>query len=228
MATGRMTHRIPNRKSWHFIGALLLLALCTSYMERVWADVGLIGIVSNKAIVSIDGAPARTLSPGQEYMGVTLVSVQGETATLLIDGKRRTMRIGQNAIGDPNGSPDASVTLVADRRGMFRTTGAINGTPIKFLVDTGASMVSLGASDARRLGLNLENAPKNSFSTANGRVLKYVIKLDTVKLGDIVLHNVDCAVNPDQDMPYALLGMSFLSRVNMLREGDAMTLKKRF
>jgi len=228
MATGRMTHRIPNRKNRHFIGALLLLALCTSYMERVWADVGLIGIMANKAIVSIDGAPAQTLTLGQEYMGVKLVSVQGETATLLIDGKRRTMRIGQNAIGDPNGSPDASVTLMADLQGHFRTTGSINGVPIQFLVDTGATAVSLGASDARRLRLNLENAQKSLVNTGNGQVLMHYTRLDTVKVGDIVLRDVDCMVNPNQDMPFALLGMSFLNRVNMQREGDTMVLKKRF
>ena len=228
MAAGRMTHRILDRKSWHFIGALLLLVFCSGHMERAWADVGLIGIVSNKAIISIDGAPARTLTPGQEYLGVKLVSVQGDTATLLIDGKRRTMRIGQNAIDNPNGNPNASVTLVADKRGMFRTTGSINGMSIKFLVDTGAAMVSLGASDAKRLNLNLENAPQRSFSTANGQVMKYVLKLEVVKVGDIVLHNVDCSVHPTENMPHALLGMSFLNRLNMQREGDTMTLKKRF
>jgi len=228
MATGRMTHRILGQKSWHFIGALLLLGLCSGYMGRAWADVGLIGIMSNKAIISIDGAPARTLALGQEYLGVKLVSVQGETASLLIDGKLRTMRIGQNAVGDPNGNPDANVTLAADAQGHFKTDGAINGIPIQFLVDTGATAVSVGASDARRLRLNLENAQRTLASTANGETLMYYLKLETVKVGSIVLRDVDCTVNPNQDMPFALLGMSFLNRVSMQREGDTMVLKKRF
>ena len=197
-------------------------------MKHAWADVGLIGIMANKAIISIDGAPARTLTLGQEHLGVKLISVQGDTATLLIDGKRRTMRIGQNAIGDPNGSPDASVTLVADVQGHFKTTGAINGVSTQFLVDTGATAVSLGASDAKRLRLKLDDAQKSVASTANGQAVVHYTKLDTVKVGDIVLHNVDCIVNLNQDMPFALLGMSFLNRVNMQREGDTMVLKKRF
>jgi aspartyl protease family protein len=196
-------------------------------MESARADVGLIGIVLNRAIVSIDGAPARTLKPGEEYNGVKLISTQGETAILMIDGKRRVMRIGQNAIGDSSGSPNASVTLVADARGHFRTVGSINGAPMRFLVDTGATSIALGASDAKRLRINLENAEKGMAQTANGVVQTYHARLDTVKVGDIVLHSVDCMVLP-HEMSEALLGMSFLNRVNMQREGDTLILKKRF
>ncbi|MDR1647304.1 MAG: TIGR02281 family clan AA aspartic protease [Zoogloeaceae bacterium] len=216
-----------NRKGWYFTGALTLAALSAFSPPSALADVGLVGIVANKAIVSIDGAPPRILAPGQEHLGVKIISTQGETVTMLIDGKQRVMRIGQNAVAEIN-DVDASVTLIADSRGHFMSEGAINGVGIRFMVDTGATTVALGASDAKKLRLNLETAQRGYVDTANGQVVAFFLKLHTVRVGTIVLHNVDCSVNPKEDLPYALLGMSFLNRVNMTREGDNMTLKRRF
>jgi aspartyl protease family protein len=225
MATGRMTWNFRQSGSPYFKGVLLLLGLWSGWAGAT--EVSLVGIMGGKAILSVDGAPPRTLSTGQEYGGVKVVSVQNDGATVMIDGKRRALRIGQNLAGTAPGNRDASVVLVADARGHFQTTGLINGRSVRFLVDTGASMISLGARDAKRLGVNLENAPQGMSQTANGVTMVYRVKLNTVRVGDIEFHNVDGVVH-SQDMPMALLGMSFLNRVNMRREGDTMILKKRF
>jgi aspartyl protease family protein len=187
-----------------------------------------VGIIGSKAILVIDGGSPRTLSPGQEYGDVKLLSTQETGITIMIDGKRRSIKIGQNAVSEASDAGPATVVLSPDARGHFRTSGLINGKSVRFLVDTGASMVSLGASDAKRLGLDLSKAPQSTTQTANGVAVVHRVKFDTVRVGDIVMHNVDGLVHPTQDMPFALLGMSFLNRVNMQRDGDTLTLKKRF
>lgn len=189
-------------------------------------NVGLAGVLGSKAILVIDGGSPRTLAVGQEYNGVRLVAVRGDSVQVELGGKQRTLRIGQNAVAEVS-SGDAPVVLIADGQGHFQTTGSINGVSIRFLVDTGATSISLGASDARRLGLDLSQARKGISQTANGQVVVYKVKLDRVKVGEITLYNLDGVVH-SQDMPFALLGMSFLNRTDMQREGDTLTLKKRF
>ncbi|MCX8145211.1 MAG: TIGR02281 family clan AA aspartic protease [Azovibrio sp.] len=215
---------------WQYCRSVLLACLTLAAGLGAGAaqavNVGLAGILGSKAILVIDGGAPRTLAVGQEYAGVRLLAVQGDSVQVDIDGKRRSLRVGQNAVGEA-ASGNAPVVLTADGQGHFQTTGFINGVPIRFLVDTGATSISLGASDARRLGLDLSKAERGISQTANGQAVVQRIKLHTVKVGDIVVHNVDGVVH-SQDMPFALLGMSFLNRTDMQREGDTLTLKKRF
>jgi aspartyl protease family protein len=95
------------------------------------------------------------------------------------------------------------------------------------MVDTGATAIALGPSDARRIGLDLNRGEKGLVSTANGQVVVTRVMLDTVRIGDVSLHNVEGVVL-SAEMPAALLGMSFLNRMEMQRDGSTMTLKKRF
>ena len=124
-------------------------------------------------------------------------------------------------------SDNASVVLQADGRGHFVTQGQINGGTARMLVDTGASLVSMPAADAIRLGINYKTGAQGFVSTANGVAPAYRVKLDTVKIGDLVLHQVDGLVQ-ESGLPIILLGMSFLNRTEMRRDGDTMTLKRRY
>jgi aspartyl protease family protein len=144
-----------------------------------------------------------------------------------VGGKKRVLRVGQNVAAQPSTSGSQKVVLTADSAGHFLTSGNINGTTVRFLVDTGASMVSLGASDARRIGIDASKGEQALTSTANGQAVVTRVKLDNLRVGEITMNNVDALVH-QQDMPFALLGMSFLNRMEMQREGDTMTLKKRY
>lgn len=88
-------------------------------------------------------------------------------------------------------------------------------------------MVSLGASDARRLGINAATGEAGFAQTANGVVRVWEHRLDAVSLGGITLYGVRAIVH-ENDLPVALLGMSFLNRVEMDRKGSSLTLRKRF
>ena len=194
------------------------------------AEVSVVGVVGDKAaVLVIDGAEPRTVRVGQKLNGVTVIAVTKQGATLDFDGKRRTLALGQHVRGEAAASGGAgSVTLAADARGHFVTDAQVNGAPIRFLVDTGATMISLPYAEARRLGIDVSKAPRGTAMTANGATLVYQVKLDTVRVGGVELHNVDALVHQGPGLEFALLGMSFLSRVEMLREGERLTLTKRF
>lgn len=203
-----------------------LLCLCALPLSA--ADVGLAGLFPGKVLLTIDGGPPRTVAVGSTTAeGVKVLSVDGETAAFEIDGRRRILRVGQNVAAQASRSGPATAVLTADGRGHFVTSGSINGAPVRFLVDTGASMVSLGAADARRLGIDASKGRRGLSNTANGQAVVYHVKLDSVKVGEIVLNNIDALVHQN-DLPIALLGMSFLNRMEMQRDGETMTLKKRY
>jgi clan AA aspartic protease (TIGR02281 family) len=120
-----------------------------------------------------------------------------------------------------------SVMLAADSRGHFITEGAINGMPVRFLVDTGASSIALPAAEAQRLGIDYRKGERGYSQTANGAVPVYVVRLDRVSLGAIEINGVE-AIVIEKGLSVTLLGMSFLNRVDMRRDGETMTLIRRF
>jgi len=206
----------------------LLFLLATGTVAA--ADIDVVGLTSGKAVVSINGGRPQTLATGQvSPEGVRLISATSESATFEVGGKRQTLSMGQS-ISIGSGSVSAQrATLIADTGGHFVTNAEVNGISIKFMVDTGASLVTLSSGDARRAGINYLAGQKTVMQTANGTTAAYRVKLDNVRLGDISLTNVDGAVVEGNVMgEHGLLGLSFLNRVNMQREGSTMTLTKRF
>jgi len=208
------------------IVASLLFLLSTAGWT---AEVSVIGLFPGKAVVVIDGGAPRVLSVGQKPVaGVTLISTDRESATLIIDGEKRTLGIGQHQAGPAQTASSQSATLTADPRGHFVVDGQVNGGAVRFLVDTGATSISLSSADATRLGIDYRKGQPGLMGTANGMVVVYRVKLDTVRVGDILINNVDGAVVEGNQMPFALLGMSFLNRMEMKREGQTMVLIRRF
>lgn len=208
----------------HFIALFLLLYGAAAAA----ADVALIGLMGDKAaVLALDGGEPKTVKVGQKWNGITVISVERGQATVDIDGKQRVLLIGQHYRGSAVTTSREKVTLAADGRGMFYADGAVNGIAVRFVVDTGATYVSMGASEATRMGVDFRKGRPVMMQTANGTVMKYLVRFDRVRLGDIELTGVDGVVG-EQEMPYALLGMSFLNRLEMQRDGASMTLIRRF
>jgi aspartyl protease family protein len=199
------------------------------FSAGAWAQgVALIGVIGNKAaVLSLNGGDPKTVKVGQAWNGVKVLAVENDRATVEIDGKRRVLdRAQAYSLAAPAGSRE-SATLSADARGHFFVEGAVNGVAQRFLVDTGASIVVLSPQDAERLALDYRSAPKAAIQTANGRTEARVVKLDRVRVGGIEVTNVD-AVVVEKGGDAALLGMSFLNRVEMRRDGETMTLIRRY
>lgn len=191
-------------------------------------DVGLAGVFPGKALLTIDGGAARTVAVGARTdEGVRVLAVDSDSATVEADGRKRVLRVGQNVASQSSGQAGATAVLSADAGGHFVTTGSINGATVRFLVDTGATMISLGAGDSRRIGIDRRSGQDAVVNTANGQARVVRVRLDSVRVGEIVVNGVDALVH-EQDLPLALLGMSFLNRLEMQRDGQTMILRKRY
>ena len=205
--------------------AVLLLFACGAASAE---QVALIGVIGRKAaVLALDGGEPKTVKLGQTWNGITVLEVEHDNATIERDGRKEVLRLTAHYRGAPPPVSQAAVVLPADGRGHFFAEGQVNGLPLRFLVDTGASMVVLPAADARRLGVDYVKAPKTRVLTAGGAISAYLVTLDRVKVGSIELNGIDGLV-VEEGAPIALLGMSFLNRVEMRRDGDSMTLIRRF
>ena len=209
------------------IAGLLLASVAVS---SAWAQqVSLAGLSANRALVVIDGAAPKFMSPGQTVNGVRLISAQGDLAVVEIAGQRQTLRVGDAPVSVGGSGPVGGgqrIVLTADARGHFLPQGQINGRTVQFMVDTGATLVAMGASEAERLNLKFRDGQQVRINTANGTITAYQIQLSSVRLGDVQVYDVAAVVSP-QPMPYILLGNSFLTRFQMQRQNDQMTLEKR-
>ena len=211
-------------------GSLILALFLSAWQPASAADINVIGLTSGMAVVVINGGKPRTLKVGDTTPeNVRLISANSEAAVFEVAGKRQTLGMGQSVSlgGGSRGAQRA--TIVADGQGHFFATAAVNGASIRFLIDTGASGVTISSADARRAGVNYLSGQRVIMQTANGIAPAYLVKFDTVRLGDITLHNVDGLVVEGNVMGGAgLLGMSFLNRTEMKRESDTLTLTRRF
>lgn len=215
-----LTRRVANSSLFAFF--------CVFAAIPAWAvDVGVVGLFPGKAVLVIDGGAPRTVAVGANVSGVRLIAADQDSATVEIGGKRQRLAIGQHAHSGGQGGETQNTSLTADSRGHFITTGTVNGATIRFMVDTGATSIALGASDARRANVSTANARPVMVQTANGITQAWLVTLDTVRVGDVTLNGVEGIVH-QHDMPIALLGMSFLNRMEMKRDGQTMTLRKRY
>lgn len=206
--------------------ALLALAAGTAAAQNVVLS----GRMGERALLVIDGQPYTT-AVGQTVAGVKLRGWAGEQAQLEHGGRSFTLTVGSTPVqlgaGAPrSGSGGREIVLTAGPGGHFATGGTINGKQVRFVVDTGATLVAIGKDDAQRLGLDLSTAQRGMTQTANGAVPVAVVTLNSVRVGDIELANVGAVVLPTP-MPIVLLGNSFLSRLQMKRENDVMRLELR-
>ena len=209
--------------------AVAALFLCAPLASPA-AELSVNGLFPGKAIIQVDGGRPRTVAVGEMTPeGVKLISATSAAAVVEYEGRRETLAPGEGTRMRASSSTGgaATTTLTADSAGHFIATGTINGVSARFMVDTGASVVLMSATDARRLGVKYVGADRATLQTANGVMRAYRVKLDTVGVGAIVAHNVDAVVT-EAEQPVMLLGMSFLNRTDMKRDGDLMTLTRRY
>jgi len=204
---------------------ILLLTLPAEAVEKV----SVVGLFSGRAVLEIDGA-RRILKVGERSPeGVKLLAADSESALLEIDGKEQRMTLGSQISGSYKAPQRAEVQVWPDRGGMYRTTGSINGQTVDFLVDTGATHIAMNAAQARRLGIDYRvRGERGMASTASDVVPVFRVTLDRVQVGDITLRQVSAIVMEGAQPPDVLLGQSFLNRLEMRRESEAMVIREKY
>ncbi|MEO6407825.1 MAG: TIGR02281 family clan AA aspartic protease [Burkholderiaceae bacterium] len=211
-----------------------LRALCAGLFASVVGHaaaqtVTLGGTLGDKAVLVIDGVP-RTLSRGATLAGVKLINVSGSEAEIEVANRRVTLQLGgaqlrfdaADVVGNSN-----QIVMTAGSGGHFSSAGSINGQPVTFLVDTGATYIALSQTEAERLGVRYRDGLRGMAQTANGPVPVHRARLASVRIGDVQVFDVEATVVPMQ-MQQVLLGNSFLTRFQMKRENDTLTLVRRY
>ena len=208
----------------------LAVSFFTNY-AYAQTSVTAIALFKDRAMLSIDGHKAKIVRAGSTYKGVLLISSNTDQAIVEINGATDVLELnGTTIVSDQLGafkqSGDAVVEIRVNRNGFFRSLGAINGREIEFLVDTGASLVVLSSEQANAIGLSYLDGKVGYASTASGTAPMYNITLDSIRLGAIQLQNIEAGVIEGGFPEIPLLGMTFLSNVDMQRSGNLMTLKE--
>ncbi|CAN5913614.1 TIGR02281 family clan AA aspartic protease [soil metagenome] len=210
------------------LASTLSLSLALAGTTVLAQTVSMNGSLGDKALLIIDGTP-RTMAAGSTVQGVRLVSVNGGDAVVEVKGKRVTVAMGGAQVdlgGVASAGGGSQIVLTAGSGGHFVTDGSINGKAVRFMVDTGATNISMSQSEAEHLGLDFRSGQRAMAGTANGQVIAYRVSLGVVRVGDVQVYNVDATVLPGA-MDGVLLGNSFLTRFQMKRENDVMTLSKK-
>src|SRR5262245_12235679 len=203
-----------------FLGVLLLPALCRAIDVRVVAVTP-----GQSADVAIEDRTPVTIQVGETVDGVTLLRADMGGAVLSADGTTETLPVV--ADGSIDRTPRrGAVTLSADARGHFLTRGTVNGRPVAFIVDTGATLTTLSRTEATRIGLDFSRGKQVKTQTANGEAQGWQVSLGSVTVGDVTVRDVDAMIIDNDSLPVALLGMSFLGRFDMERRGSTLVLRR--
>jgi aspartyl protease family protein len=209
------------------LAAGLVALLCAAGAAA--QTVSMAGSLGSNALLVIDGKP-KNVPVGTTVDGIRLIGVTGNEAVVEVKGKRLVLRLGDaqvNLGGKASEGIGKQIVLTAQSGGHFLANGSINGQSVRFMVDTGATLVAMDKYEAERLGIDYKNGRRGMTRTANGDVPYYTAKLRTVRIGDVQVYDVDAIISP-APMPYILLGNSFLTRFQMKRENDVMTLDLRY
>lgn len=194
------------------------------------AEVQMAGKLGQKALLVIDGAPPKWFEAGQRSGPVRLIRLEGDMAIVEVEGLPQQLRVGDAPVhvsGKTAPGGDERIVLTADEQGHYQQQGAIDGKSIRFMVDTGATSVVISEAAARTMGLKINRSQPVQINTANGSAMGYMVTFRQVQIGNVKLRDVEGVIIP-KDMPFALLGNSFLKRVDMRQNAGQMTLEKRF
>ncbi len=159
----------------------------------------------------------RAMLFGAWVAGIALLAMLFQNYLDHQENPNRTLALETGPAGVPQ------VVLQQNRAGHYVATGAINGEPVVFLLDTGATTVSLSQQLARRLGLSMR--PGGRSKTANGMVQTWISQLDSVDLGGLSAHNIRATVLPNFPGDQVLLGMDFLKRFDLIQRGGELTIR---
>lgn len=206
---------------------LLLVNLALSLANADETRVKVIALFADKALLQV-GEQKKIVSKGETFEGVLLQSASGRGAVVVVDGNEMKLGLNQSIAGNFKKPERNSLRIYPDALGMYFVDGAINGEKTRFLVDTGATYVTLSGNKAGQLGIDFRKGSPSQVQTAAAVVTAWTVKLDSVSVGGIRMSNIDATVIAG-DQPFeVLLGNSFLQHTRMQKAGAVLELKKRF
>ena len=187
-----------------------------------------VGLFKDGAILVIDGQQRMLRKGMSSAQGVKVIEASTTSVTLEVNGEQKQMSLSKK-IGTRfvSGDAKAQVRIGSGRGGHYWTPGRINKRACEFVVDTGATFVSLNSDHAAALGIRYKEGMPVTMRTANGVKRSYKIKLDSVTVGTVTVRGVDAVVSEGGFPEVILLGNAFLNRVEMRVEAGVMVLQSK-
>lgn len=212
--------------------AACLLALAPLFVAATQVQV--VGLFPGAAVINVDGQ-RKLVKVGQTGPGgVQVISADSKGAVLRVDGVERSYGLSREynpatSTDSPAAPQKAQLSIARGNNGHYQVAGSIEGHPVQFLVDTGATSVAMNESQARRLGIDyrVKGLPMKA-STASGTVNAWRVKFDRIKVGSLEVLGVEGAVIEGEAPVEVLLGMSFLNRVRWREEQGVLMLESKF
>lgn len=214
-------------------GAIITLVLLFGVNDGAAKSVTAVALFNDKAMIIVDDSKAKIVRAGSTYKGVKLVSSNTNIAIIEVNGERQELALDGTALlsgslgNEASAAYARSITLYENELGFFEHAGAVNGQSLNFLVDTGANLVVFSSAQADKIGLEYKDGFRSFASTASGTAPMYAVSLDEISLGGIKLKNIQAGVIVGNFPQKSLLGMTFLSKLDMNRSGNKMVLKRR-
>ncbi len=212
------------------LNVILVNSVCLNAAEST--SVTAIALFKDRAMLSVNGHKAKIVRAGKAHKGVKLIRSNTSEAVIEVNGKQEVLTLNGTAIltgelGAVSSLGGGKVEIQVNQQGFFESVGSINGRRINFLVDTGANLVVLSSRQANAIGLQYLDGQRTFAATASGTSPMYAIVIPKISVGPIQLSNIEAGVI-EGDFPLKpLLGMTFLSQLDMTRSGNLMTLKER-
>lgn len=206
-----------------FIQKVMSFALLMSSACIVNANIQAVGLMTNMAIIEVDGQRV-TLRKGEVKQGVTLLESNSKEALVEYNGKRTRLSLGLSVASTYAKPATEEVRLYRENNGHYFARVKVNGKTIDALVDTGATNVAMSSDVAMKLGINYASGQKGQSSTAGGLVNSYSLRANHVQIGGIKKYGVMLTVIEGSFPEIPLLGMSFLNQMSMSEDGGVLTL----
>jgi len=213
-------------KLFKLIMSLLLLSL--SHQLQAVEQLEIQALMPGMVVLTIDGERVTLKTNQVSPQGVKMISANTKSTVLEIDGQQKTYQMGTTISTSFTQREEISEQIIFDKHGMFKSHGSINGQSVALLVDTGATSVAMSEKDARKLGIQYRiDGQETRTSTASGIAKAWRVKLKTVRLGQLVERNVEGVVVEGNYPRIILLGMTFLNRMKVEKEGNKMIITKK-
>ncbi len=212
--------------------SVVLLLACAlslvSFALTAAPRVQVVGLFPGAVVMNVDGQ-RKLVRVGQAGPGgVEVVSVDGTGAVLRVEGVERRYGLSRELSVGFAEPERRQVSIAQGQGGHYWVAGSINGQPVQFLVDTGATSVAMNENQARRLGIDYRvDGRQIVVGTASGTAKAWRVNLNSVKVGAIDVLGVEAVVVEGGSPTDALLGMSFLSRVSWREDQGVLKLESK-
>ncbi|VAW93262.1 hypothetical protein MNBD_GAMMA23-1993 [hydrothermal vent metagenome] len=209
----------------------VLLGLTINVRFAQATNVIVMAIFGEMVILKVDGTKHKMRVGDKTPEGIVLAEIDYDTVILKQGNKSSRHKLGGHVSfglesGRGKGPKKEQIAKIWPKNDMYVTHGYINKFSVTFMVDTGATWIALSESMAKRMGINYFRGERGYAGTASGVTSIYKIKLDSVRVGEIRLYDVEAAVIPNLS-GHVLLGNSFLKYTEMTRTKQVMILKKK-